>query len=233
MAKPKFPKLEVEYRTQSGKNAMRRIRKAGGTPGIIFGRSGHTTPITFSARDLDATLHASGKGLNTLMAISVTGEKEEEIPLAIVKEYQLEPVSHDFLHVSFFRVHTDRLMQFEVPVLIKGTSIGVKDQGGHMEVIRREVLLECLPTDVPVNIVVDVSEMEMGDSMMSAELDLPENVKYVGDPDEPIVTIVSTRAQLEDLEADEEEEEGEEGEGEEGEEGEGEEGEEGEDKESE
>jgi large subunit ribosomal protein L25 len=228
MAKKEIPVLNVSYRPESGKNAMRRIRKAGGTPGIIFGRSGHTTPITFTVRDLEIILQEAKKGLNTMFQIKVTGEKEEEIPLSMIKDYQLEPVSHDFLHVSFFRVHTDRMMEFHIPVITEGTAHGVKEQGGHMELIQREATVECLPTDVPVNFVVDVTEMTIGDTITAADLDMPEGVKYVGEPDDPIVTVVTTRLELEAEEEEEEEEleEGEVPEGEEGEEGEGEEGEE-------
>lgn len=212
MAKSNIPTLNVKYRPESGKNAMRRIRRAGGTPGIIFGRSGLTTPITFKVRELEELLHSAKKGLNTLFAISVDGEKKEEIPMAMIKEYQLEPVSHNFLHVSFYRVHMDRLMQFAVPIVTKGISIGVKDMGGHMEVIQREITIECLPGDVPVNYVVDVSKMKLNDTFTVGDLGLPDNVTYTGELDDPIVSIVTTRQEAEEGAEGEELEEGEEGE---------------------
>lgn len=230
MATPKKKLLKVEPREETGKNAMRRLRKSGLTPGIVFGRSGETTPVKFQARELEKLLH-SRTGFNTLFTIEVDGSKDEA-PMVIVKDYQVEPVSHEFLHVSFYRVHMDRLMEVEIPIHTTGTAPGVKDQGGILELVLRELTVECLPADIPESFTIDISWMHIGDAVRVSDLgdEFGDKIKALVEEEQTIVQLIPPRKLA--LPEPGEEVEGEEGEEVEGEEGEGEEGEESSEEES-
>jgi large subunit ribosomal protein L25 len=179
--------LNAELREERGKNAMRRIRKAGLAPGIIFGRSGETTPVTFSPGDLEKIIH-SESGFNTLFNVKIKGEKAN--PMVIIKEYQLEPVSHDFLHVSFYRIHMDRLVEVDIPIHAHGVAHGVKNQGGMLDQILRELHVECLPGDIPEAFSIDVTPLHLHDSVHIRDLEIPEGVKVLDEMDAVILQVI-------------------------------------------
>lgn len=203
--------LKAELREESGKNAMRRLRKGGYAPGIVFGRSGETTPVKFRPRDLEKLLH-SRSGFNTLFTIEVDGAKEAN-PMVIVKDYQVEPVSHEFLHVSFYRVHMDRLMEVEIPIHTVGIAPGVKDQGGILELIMRDLTVECLPADILESITLDISKMLIGDAVRVGDLELGDKIRILAEDEQTLLQVIPPRKVVVEVEA----VEGEEVEGEEGE----------------
>jgi large subunit ribosomal protein L25 len=204
--------LSAEPREERGKNAMRRIRKAGMIPGIIFGRSGETTPITFSPRDLEHIIH-SESGFNTLFTVKIKGEKAS--PMVIIKDYQVEPVSHDFLHVSFYRIHMDRLVEVDIPIYTRGLAYGVKNEGGILDQTLRELHVECFPGDIPESFTIDVSPLHLHDGVHVNDLDIPEGVKVLDEMESVIlqvtppkrVVVEEVEEELEEVEAAEEGEE--------------------------
>lgn len=215
--------LTAQAREETGKNAMRRLRRAGLIPGIVFGRSGDTVQVKFDPKELDKVVH-SESGFNTIFIIDVDSDNGENKPNVIVKDYQLDPVTHKFLHVSFFRIHMDRVMEFRVPLVADGQAPGVKDQGGVLEIVNREIDVECLPADIPDAFHVDISEMEIHDVVRLKDLTIAENVSLLLDPEAIALHIVLPKKIEEpepEVELDEEgepivaeEAEGEEGEGE-------------------
>ena len=199
--------LKAKLREEKGKNQMRRLRKAGSTPGIVFGRSGETIPVSFSMRDLEKIIY-SPAGFNAIFDMEIDGEETHKKPMVLMKEYQLEPVTHQFLHVSFYRVHEDRLIQVAVPINVIGTSVGVKDQGGRLDVVRREVDVECFPGDIPESIDFDISAFEINDTCRVSDLVVDEKVKIIGEVDDVVLQVLPPKR------VEEVAEEGEEGEGE-------------------
>ena len=152
--------LEAKPRDTFGKNEARRTRRAGGVPAVIYGASGEkgnrdATPISVNPRDLLSILH-SESGANTLISLKLAGHADTRV---LVKEYQLDPVTHDVLHADFYRIAMDRVIQVTIPVTVHGEAKGVKQQGGVLEFIRREIEIECLPGDIPEHVDIDVSEL--------------------------------------------------------------------------
>ncbi|HEX7139852.1 MAG TPA: 50S ribosomal protein L25, partial [Vicinamibacterales bacterium] len=140
--------LEALTRTDFGKNEARRIRRDGRVPGVLYGEGKAATPITVEPRALLRILH-SESGANTLISLKLSGSGDARV---LVKDFQLDPVTHQVLHADFYRVAMDKMLQVTVPVTIKGEPKGVKQQSGVLEFIRREIVVSCLPSDIPEHI---------------------------------------------------------------------------------
>ena len=154
--------LEATVRTTIGKNEARRTRREGKVPAVVYGAASEggsrdAVSIAVEPKALLKILHSEG-GANTLISLKLDGQDTK----VLVKDFQLDPISHHLLHADFFRVAMDRAIEVTVPVLIKGEPKGAKLQGGLLEFIRREVVIECLPADIPEHIDVDVTELMVG-----------------------------------------------------------------------
>src|SRR5437773_42960 len=148
--------LEATARDTFGKNEARRTRKAGHVPAVLYGGEGkEATPITVAPKALLKILH-SDSGQNTLISLKLPGGGDARV---LVRDFQIDPVTHQVLHADFYRVAMDRAIQVTIQVTVKGEPKGVKQQGGILEFIRREILIECLPGDIPEQVTIDVSEL--------------------------------------------------------------------------
>jgi len=148
--------LEVTARDTFGKNEARRTRRAGKVPGVLYGGDGNkATPIAVEPRALLKILH-SESGANTLISLKLAGTPDTRV---LVKDFQLDPVTHHVLHADFYRIAMDKVLQVTIPVTVHGEPKGVKQQGGVLEFIRREIVVECLPADIPEHVDIDVSEL--------------------------------------------------------------------------
>ena len=152
--------LDATIRDTFGKNEARRTRRGGRVPAVLYGATTEggakdAKPIAVDPRALLRILH-SDSGANTLIALKLVGEADTRV---LVKEYQLDPVTHQVLHADFYRVRMDRAILVTIPVTVKGEPRGVKQQGGILEFIRREIEIECLPGDIPEHVEIDVSEL--------------------------------------------------------------------------
>jgi large subunit ribosomal protein L25 len=148
--------LEATPRDTFGKNEARRTRRGGQVPAVLYGGDGkEATPIQVAPKALLKILH-SESGQNTLIALKLPGAGDTRV---LVRDFQIDPVTHQVLHADFYRVAMDRLIQVTIPVSVRGEPKGVKQQGGILEFIRREIVIECLPGDIPENVDVDVSEL--------------------------------------------------------------------------
>lgn len=201
--------LNATFRTDSGKNAMRRLRKAGSVPGIVFGRSGETQPVSFNPKELLKILH-SDSGFNTIFTINIEGADKPLSPMVIVKEYQLEPVTHSFLHVSFYRVRMDRLMEVDIPLQVVGVSPGIKNEGGILDLVMREIAVRCLPADIPEHVTVDISSLHMNDTIRVKDLPIPEKVEVLEEQDAVVLHISAPKKVVEEVPVEGEAEAGEE-----------------------
>ena len=187
--------LESVTRGESGKNAMRRLRVGGRIPAVLYGgpagESGkpEATPITVEPKSLLKILH-SESGANTLITLTVNGAGGTKV---MVREFQLDPVTHHLLHADFYRVAMDKLVRVTVPVVVRGEAPGVKQQGGVLDFVHREIEVECLPADIPEHIEIDVSQLMLGQSIRLREV--AETVKWtlVSEPDLMLVHVVTPR----------------------------------------
>ena len=173
-------KLTAEKRTETGRSAVRKLKARGIVPAIIYGAKDKPEPLQVLRRDINAMLsHASGE--NILVELEIAGEKKNR--LALVQEVQHSPVGGDVLHIDFHVVSMDEKIQADVPIESTGIANGVKNFGGLLEQNLRSLAIECLPRDLPDRIIVDVSELNIGDSIHVRQLQLPAGVTTRISPD--------------------------------------------------
>ena len=196
-------KLDAVTREERGKNEARRLRQAGMLPAVLYGaKEGGAQAIKMAPKPLLEVLH-SESGVNTLLGISVDGGSASQV---LVKDYQVDPVSNELLHVDFYQPPLDRPITVTVPVALRGEAAGVKQQGGLVDFVQRDVQVECLPTEIPEHLEVDVSPLMIGQGVRLRELLEGVTWKPVSDPDTLLVHVVAPKVEAEAEEAEEEEE---------------------------
>jgi len=182
--------VAAEKRTEIGKNVNRRLRTRGLIPGVLYGAKSETTPVSVSPKEIGAILR-SATGENTLFDLDLGGRRRR----VILKEFQVEPIKGRILHADFYEVALDKVLEVKVHVELTGVPVGVKVQGGILDFVTRELEVECLPTDIPEKIVVDVSELELGKHVRVGELKVPDKVKVLTDPGLVVAHVVTPRAE--------------------------------------
>jgi large subunit ribosomal protein L25 len=197
----------------TGAGPARRLRAEGRIPGVVYGRGTEARPVSVEWRSLRSALTTEA-GLNALIRLEVDGERH----LTIVKELQRHPVRRQVLHVDFLVIDPNREIEVEVPVVLEGEAEQVIDNQGVVEHTLNALPVRVKPSEIPSHISVDVSALELGQTITVGDLVLPEGVVTDMEPDRPVVSGVVTRMALAE---EEEPAEGEEAEGEEGAEGEG------------
>jgi len=200
--------IEVKARQAFGTNANRRLRKEGLIPGIVYGQNKESIPIAVDPRRIEEIL-GSASGSNTIFRLAML-EGEQEFTLdMMLRDVQVDPVTEELLHVDFLRLDMSARLQVKVPLELLGTARGVKEQGGRLEFINRELLLECMPGDIPDNIPVDVSEMEIGDQVRVQDLKLDEKLNCL-EKETMVLLVLNAPKKVEEEEPEEELLEGEE-----------------------
>ncbi|HUL33365.1 MAG TPA: 50S ribosomal protein L25 [Candidatus Eisenbacteria bacterium] len=185
--------VEGAPRSTRGKNEARRLRVSGRVPATLYGGKGEALALAVNTKQVTAILR-SESGHNTLFQVDLAGKQEP----AIVKDWQVDPVTGNLLHVDLLRIAMDVRMRVKVPVHTFGDPAGVKVQGGVYEVVTREVELECLPADIPTEIRMDVSGLALNQSLRAGELPIDTNkVKLITDPQSVISHVVALREEEE------------------------------------
>jgi large subunit ribosomal protein L25 len=180
-------------RNERGKNEARRLRKSGNVPAVLYGGKGEALALAVNAKQVNAILRSS-TGHNTLFQVALAGKQEP----AIVKDWQVDPVSGQLLHVDLLRVAMDVRMRVKVPVHTFGDPAGVKVQGGVYEVVTREVEVECLPADIPTEFKADVSGLMLNQNLRAGELQIDSTkLKLVTDPNAVLAHVVALRVEEE------------------------------------
>ena len=191
--------LEAEKREGRGKNEARRLRAQGRIPAVVYGaEKGKAVEIAVDPKTLLRILH-SESGVNTLIGLKLDGGDTR----VLVKEYQLDPIDHKLLHADFYQVAMDKTITVTVPIVLKGEAKGVKQQGGIVDFVNREIEIEVLPGDIPENITVDISELMLHEGVRVRDLQA-EGAKWkaTSDPDMMIVHVVTLRVEEEPAPAD-------------------------------
>ncbi len=198
--------LPVATRTDFGKNAAHRLRKAGFIPSVVYSH-GEATPIKIATRDFYSVF----KGYITesvLIDLEFSDDPGKKMK-AFVKDYHKNPVNDDLLHVDFYKITMGEAIQTSVHLEIVGSAAGER-VGGIVEVIERELAIEVLPSEMPEKIEIDVTNLEIGDSIHVSDLEEKESLTFLSSPDQVIVTCVAPH--IPSAEEEEEAEELEEGE---------------------
>jgi large subunit ribosomal protein L25 len=181
--------LEATVRDTIGKNEARRTRREGRVPAVIYG-AGDATSIAVDPKALLKILHSEA-GANTLISLKLGGQDAK----VLVKDFQLDPITHQVLHADFYRVAMDKMIEVTIPILVKGEPKGVKQQGGIIEFVRREVEIECLPADIPEHIDVDVSELMVGQGIRVRDVATNPKWKPLSDIDMMLVHVILPKAE--------------------------------------
>ena len=173
-------KLKAEPRTATGRSAARRLKARGIVPAVVYGGKEKSQPLQVSARDINAMLsHASGE--NILVELEIAGSKATKT--ALLQEVQHSPVGGDILHVDFHAISMDEKIEANVPLEPLGIATGVKNFGGLLDQNIRSLTVECFPKDLPDKITVDVSALNIGDSIHVRDIKLPQGVVAKVPPD--------------------------------------------------
>ena len=205
--------LAAVTRDGRGKNEARRLRREGRLPAVVYGGDKPDgRAVAVDPKALRQIFH-SESGVNTLISLTVDGEAASQV---LVKEFQLDPVTSDLLHVDFYQLALDKAIVVTVPVVLNGEPLGVKQQGGLVDFIQREVQVECMPTEIPEHIEVDISELMIGQGVRLHEVTSDVTWTTVSDPDSLLVHVIAPKVEEEEV-AEEEAEAAAEGEGEAGE----------------
>ena len=179
--------LQANKRETRGKNEARRLRANNRIPAVLYGaEKGKAVEIAVDPKELSRILH-SDSGVNTLIGLELDGNSTR----VLVKEYQLDPIDHKLLHADFYQVAMDKTLTLTVPVQLKGEPRGVKQQGGIVDFVNREIEIEVLPADIPEHIDVDISELMLNQGIRVRDLNL-EGAKWkpLSDPDMMLVHVV-------------------------------------------
>ncbi len=187
--------IEAEKRTETGKNVARRIRQAGRLPGTLYGEKQEALSLTLSPKQLYAVLRSQA-GQNTIFELKVSGGEHTS---AMIVATQFEPVHDHLLHVDLKRIAMDRKLTISVRVLLTGEAPGVKMQGGLLEVVRREVAVECLPADIPEHLTISIETLELGQYLRVADLQkvAGEKVHILSEADGVICHVVTPKVEEE------------------------------------
>ena len=178
--------LSVEKRSTIGKNEARRSRAGGRIPAVMYGAGKPNVPISVDRKAL-ADLFREGASENAIFLLKLAGSDQSRH--AMIRELQRDPVSRKPLHIDFVRVLMDVKVTVEVPIEIVGVARGVKTDGGILDVVTREIEIECLPANIPGHIAVDVAELGIGDAIRVSDLPPIEGVRIVDNPEKVVVHV--------------------------------------------
>src|SRR3954471_4585142 len=180
--------LEAQARDAGTKNDARRVRREGKVPAIVYGAGKDATPVSVDPRQVSRILH-SATGHNTVFDLAVDGERTK----AMIVDWQYEPIKGSLLHIDVKRIAMDQKLKVNVPIELVGEPAGVKQQGGILGQIAREVEVECLPGDIPNAIDLDVSELVFGTVLRISDLPKSDKLKFLTDADQPVAHVISIK----------------------------------------
>lgn len=181
--------VNAKSRDDRGKNAARRLRREGFVPGIVYGGKGDNVAVAVDPKALQKVLRSEA-GRNAILKLDIAGSGATN---AILKGWQVDPIKETFLHADFYRIAMDVAIRVTVPIHIRGEARGVKVEGGILELIMREIEVECLPGDIPEHIDLDVSELGLNGAVRVSEVPISEKVKVLNNPDQIVVHVVSVK----------------------------------------
>ena len=207
--------LTAKRRSETGKGAARRIRAAGEVPAVIYGKGEDPIALTIDAKEAGSLFHAISVE-NTIVNVKIEDEAGEMETL--VREIQMHPFRPDIVHVDFYRIQRGVAIEVDVPVHYVGSPEGLK-HGGVLDVILHELRVKCVPAKIPTTFEVDISALEIGDSIHAREIEVPDDVELLTDPVRTLCLVAVPKVEVVEEEEEEELEEGVEVEGEEGAEG--------------
>jgi large subunit ribosomal protein L25 len=193
--------LNATVRKTTGNSPARELRRGGHIPAVLYGPQTEPVLLSVNIKELEQVFKKGNIGSIILNLIIQNGKKVTKP--AMIKEFQSHPVSGDFLHIDFYEIDMQRKINVMIPVVTKGISKGV-ELGGLLQIIRREIEVLCMPGDIPEAIELDITDLDVGDSVHVEEIPLGDNVEIASDVNFTVLTVVSPK--VEEVEEEEEEE---------------------------
>src|SRR6266404_8811879 len=180
--------LEAQPRTPGTKNDARRVRRQGKVPAVVYGAGKQALPVSVDPRQVSRILH-SQTGHNTVFDLTVDGDRAK----AMIVDWQYEPIKGALLHIDLKRIAMDKAIRVKVPIHLTGEAEGVKQQGGILDWVLREVEIECLPADIPSVIDADVSALVFGRVLRVSELPHGGKLKFITDQNQTVAHITTVK----------------------------------------
>jgi large subunit ribosomal protein L25 len=206
--------LKAKTRKTIGNGPARALRRDGRIPAVLYGPKTEPALLSVEIRDLEQIFKTGNVG-QVLLNLVIQNGQESTRP-AMIKELQAHPVSGKFLHIDFYEIDLERKIRVGVPIVTTGQPIGIEN-GGMLQIVRREIEVLCLPTQIPESIEVDVTDLDVGDSIHVEEIQVEGDAEIPADVNFTVITILAPKVEAEPEEEEEElDEEAAEAEGEEG-----------------
>jgi large subunit ribosomal protein L25 len=174
------------------KNAARRVRVAGRIPAVLYGSGHEPVAIEVEPKQISRILFSEA-GRNTIFDVEVSGQPSAK---AMIVDWQREPINDKLIHIDLKRIALDKALRVKVRVKLAGIPIGVRASGGILDQVLREVEIECLPADIPANIAVDVSNLELFGTLRVSDLPHSDKIKYLNNEDATVAHVVSIREEV-------------------------------------
>jgi large subunit ribosomal protein L25 len=174
--------LDIELRKDTGKEAAHRVRRQGYIPAVLYGFKGSKV-LSVKALEFERIFEEIGE--HSIINLNIENKEKAEV---IVKDFQLDPVTREIIHIDFLEFERGKVLRTEVPINVIGTAVGVK-KGGILETFMRDIEIECLPRDIPAAIEVNVTDMEIGDSLHARDITVEDKIKILTNPDQVVLTI--------------------------------------------
>jgi len=182
--------LEAEPREELGRGRVRDLREKGFIPAVVYAQGKESLPVRVSHKALLGLVHQH-RLESAVINLTIKDDKKNKPRTCLIKEIQYDPVHGDIIHVDFNEISLTKAIRVNVPVVAKGEPIGVKQEGGSLEHILWEIEVECLPTDIPKEIVVDVGSLKIGDSIHIKDITFPSGVKVLNDPGAIVLSVTT------------------------------------------
>ncbi len=184
--------LEAQTREAGSKNDARKVRRGGKIPAVVYGAGKDSLSISVDPRHVQRILN-SVTGHNTIFDLSLSGGERAK---AMIVDWQYEPIKGTLLHIDLKRIALDKVLKVSVPIILVGESAGVKQEGGIMEQMLREVEIECLPGDIPSHIDADVSELTFGKVLRVSDLPHSDKIKFITDANQPVAHVTTVKEEV-------------------------------------
>jgi large subunit ribosomal protein L25 len=184
--------VEAKPRQGGGKNDARRLRQTGMIPAVVYGAGQESLAIAVDPKQMNRILH-SESGHNSIFDLTLDGQSAK----VMIVDWQYEPIKGALLHVDLKRIAMDKVLRVSVPIALKGEAPGVKQQGGILEQILREVEIECLPAEIPGHIDADVSQLMFGQMVRVSDLPHGGKLKFVTDQNQLVAHVVAVKEVVE------------------------------------
>ena len=180
--------LSAIKREKTGKEISKKLRKQGLIPAIVYGPRFQPLPIAVKFNELESIL-IKHKGETLLFNLELSDGEPSKIQ-AILKDYQIHPITDKIIHIDFLAIHEEETITLDIPLEFLGKPVGIS-KGGVLEILLHELTIECLPSNIPDKIYVDINNLDVGDVLHVKDIKVPEGVKVINDPEETVLTIVA------------------------------------------